>query len=71
MAALPLNVEHFDSLPGTAILRRVDVRVLTSLSNSTLDRLIADGSFPTPIKLGQRAIGWRAEDIRNYLSRLV
>ena len=36
---------------------------VTGLSRSTLYRLIADESFPRPVRLGPRAVAWRRSDI--------
>ena len=36
---------------------------ITGLSRSTLYRLIADESFPRPVRLGPRAVAWRRSDI--------
>lgn len=41
---------------------RAVIRV-TGLSRSTLYRLIADESFPRPVRLGPRAVAWRRSDI--------
>ena len=49
------------------ILRRPDVERITGLSRSTLYSMIANGSFPKPIKLGKRAVGWREADIATWL----
>ncbi len=36
---------------------------VTGLSRSTLYRLIADETFPRPVRLGPRAVAWRRSDI--------
>lgn len=56
-----------------AVLRRPDVEHMTGLSRSTLYSKIDpssryyDASFPKPIKLGKRAVGWREADITAWL----
>ena len=30
--------------------------------------MIAEGSFPKPVKLGKRAVGWREADLRAWLN---
>ena len=52
------------------ILRRKDVEARVGLSRSTIYALMArqDGSFPRPIRLGERAVGWKAEDIDAWLA---
>lgn len=50
-------------LPPMSILRRKQVEARTGLSRSTLYAYIAAGSFPTPVSLGARAVGWLESDI--------
>lgn len=49
------------------ILRRPDVQAVTGLSRSTIYKWMNEGSFPKPVKLGQRAVGWREADINEWL----
>ena len=49
------------------ILRRPDVQSLTGLSSSTLYAQMAEGTFPRPVRLGKRAVGWRASDVAAWL----
>jgi prophage regulatory protein len=43
----------------TSLLRRAAVEAQTGLPRSTLNRLVKNNQFPSPIKLtGQRAIAW-------------
>ena len=53
---------------ATAILRRPDVERLTRLSKATIYRLAKSGEFPTPIRLGVRAVAWRASDVEAWLA---
>ena len=53
---------------ATAILRRPDVERLTGFSKASIYRLMASGEFPTPIRLGVRAVAWRASDIEAWLA---
>ena len=50
------------------ILRRRDVETLTGLSRSTLYAMMADGNFPSPIKLGKRAVGWQDTDLTEWIA---
>ena len=52
-----------DILRLPAILKRVGI------SKSMVYRLMADGSFPKPVKLGPRAVGWRVREIEIWLDR--
>jgi prophage regulatory protein len=49
------------------ILRRPAVEQTTGLSRSTLYAMMAEDAFPKPVKLGKRAVGWRASDISAWL----
>lgn len=50
-----------------SILRRPQVEQATGLSRSTLYAMMAEGAFPKPVKLGKRAVGWRARDVAAWL----
>lgn len=50
------------------IYRRPHVESLVGLSRSTLYAMIAEGTFPKPIKLGKRAVGWRQSDVLTWLA---
>lgn len=49
------------------ILRRNEVEKATGLGRSTIYAKVAAGEFPSPIKLGRRAVGWRSDDIEKWL----
>jgi prophage regulatory protein len=50
-----------------AILRRAQVEREVGLKRSTIYQRIQAGTFPRPIRLGERAVGWRAADIEQFL----
>ena len=43
------------------LLRRRQVEEITGLSRSSIYRLMQDGEFPRPVKVGPAAVRWRAE----------
>lgn len=45
------------------ICRLPAVKAQTGLSRSTLYALMAEGRFPKPMKLGERAVGWSEAEI--------
>jgi len=51
-----------------AILRRKQVEAETGLSKSTIYARIKAGTFPAPIQIGPRAVGFRAGDIDAFLA---
>ena len=52
------------------MLTRKDVSRLTGLSVSTLKRRQTEGTFPLPMQLGPRRIGWPAREIKTWLAQL-
>lgn len=60
------------SLPNRAeverseFLRMPTVMRLTGLSRTTIYRLVAEHHFPSPVRLGLRAVGWRRADIDRW-----
>ena len=51
-----------------SILRRKQVEQRTGLSRSTIYLRIQEGSFPKPISLGERAVGWLENEIEAWLA---
>ena len=51
-----------------SILRLPEVKSLTGLSRSTIYLRIKKGTFPPPISLGARAVGWPSYEV-NILNR--
>ena len=53
------------------ILRLTDVTQQTGLPRSSLYAKIADGTFPPPIKLSQRSVGWPVEDVHAWIDERI
>jgi prophage regulatory protein len=53
------------------LLRLPSVENHTGLSRSEIYRRIKAGTFPTPIKLGARAVAWPAAQIEAWVNDLV
>lgn len=49
------------------ILRRPDVEARTGLSRSTIYAWMEAGTFPRPVALGARLVGWKESDIDAWL----
>lgn len=49
------------------ILRRPAVEDRTGLSRSSIYESITAGTFPPPVKLSARAVGWRKSDIDAWI----
>lgn len=57
--------------PRHSILRLPDVKARTGLSRSTIYLRVSQGTFPTPINLGPRAVGWIETEIEDWLLRQI
>jgi len=53
------------------ILRRNQVEDRTGLSRSTIYLRIQEGTFPRPISLGARAVGWLEHEIEAWLAACI
>ncbi len=53
------------------ILRRKQVEKRTGLSRSTIYLRLKEGTFPRPISLGARAVGWVENEIEAWLASRV
>jgi prophage regulatory protein len=54
-----------------SILRLPDVKRNTGLSRSTIYLRISQGTFPKPVSLGGRAVGWLEAEIQEWLQRRI
>lgn len=50
-----------------ALVRLPEVQRLSGLSRSTIYRLEACGGFPSRVRLSERAIAWRSEEVQTWL----
>jgi prophage regulatory protein len=53
------------------VLRLPLVKGRTGLSRSTIYLRVAEGSFPKPVSIGIRAVGWLESEIESWLSSRV
>ncbi len=56
---------------AVAIIRRKKVQARTGLSCSTIYAAMAAGTFPMPIKIGPRAVGWIEGEITQWLDEQI
>ncbi|MEB0164195.1 AlpA family transcriptional regulator [Glaciimonas sp. CA11.2] len=50
-----------------SILRLPQVKIRTGLSRSSIYAAIKQGTFPAPILLGQRSVGWLDSTINHWI----
>ena len=53
------------------ILRLLAVKARTGLSRSTIYLRISQGTFPRPVSLGARAVGWVEAEIQEWVQRQI
>ena len=59
-----VQTEGIEALPQ--FLRLPAVLRATGLARSTVYRMVAEHTFPAPVKLAKRAVGWRHDDVRKW-----
>ena len=63
---MPNSPTHAAGTPRLMSMR--DVVALTTYARPSIYRLIAQGRFPRPLKLGETKIAFRADDIESWLA---
>lgn len=53
------------------ILRRKQVEARTGLSRSSIYAAISAGTFPAPIALGEKSVGWLEHEIDGWIAARV
>jgi prophage regulatory protein len=53
------------------ILRLPTVKTRTGLSRSTIYLRVSQGTFPRPVRLGGRAVGWLEAEVQEWLQRQI
>ena len=53
------------------IIRLPEVKRSTGLSRSTIYLRISEGTFPKPVNLGGRAVGWLDAEVQQWLQRQI
>ena len=54
-----------------SIMRLSAVMANTGLSRSTVYLRMSEGSFPKPISLGGRTVGWIESEVNDWLNRQI
>lgn len=55
---------------GDRLLRREEVEVRCGIQRSMLYRLMREGRFPEPVKIGQRAVRWIESEVTGWQASL-
>lgn len=62
-----------DTPPKTTsyeLLKLPAVMAKTTFSEPSIYRLMREGKFPKPLKLGERAVAWRSDEIEAFINGL-
>ena len=51
------------------LLRRLEVEARCQLSRSAIYRLMREGRFPLPIKIGPKAVRWPEQELNAWLAK--
>ena len=57
---------EFEDRPSEALVRLRDVKQFTGLSTSTIYKMMAEGEFPQPLRLGKKSVAWRWGEITDW-----
>ena len=57
--------------PPTRFLRRPEVTARTGLARSTIKVRMREGSFPKPLSLGSRAVGWIEAEVDEWIRQRI
>lgn len=60
-----------ESADTVAFLRLPKVRAITGLSKTTIYEKIREETFPSPIPIGKRSVGWVESEVRQWAHRQV
>ena len=53
---------------ATSLLRLPVVKALTGLSKASIRRYEIAGEFPERVALGERAVAWREDEVREWIN---
>jgi prophage regulatory protein len=56
---------------ANTILRLPAVKTRTGLSRSSIYLRVTEGTFPKPISLGARAVGWLESEVDDWVSQMI
>jgi len=51
----------------SALLRRYQVEHLVGLKKSAIYKMIREGKFPKPVRISDRAVAWRQEEVEQWI----
>lgn len=55
------------SNPHVLVVRMRQLTLMVGLSRSSIYVFVSKGLFPQPIRLGPKAVGWRVDEVEEWL----
>ena len=55
-------------IEGDRLLHRAEVERRVGIGTSTLYRMMRDGDFPEPLRIGTRAVRWRESEVEAFIA---
>lgn len=68
--AQPVTYRYAKPEMPTYLLRLSEVEHAVKMSRSTIYRMINKGTFPPPVRLGERSSAWRESDVMDWINGL-
>ncbi|EKO3864752.1 AlpA family transcriptional regulator [Vibrio harveyi] len=66
-----MNPNHLNTEHPNCLMRLKEVMHICGLSRASIYSFMEDGSFPQSVSLGARAIGWRYQDLQNWIQEKI
>ncbi|MBB1463619.1 AlpA family transcriptional regulator [Vibrio sp. SG41-7] len=62
-----MNPNHSNTEHSNRLIRLKEAIHISGLSRASIYSFMEEGTFPQSVSLGVRAIGWRYQDIQNWI----
>lgn len=66
-----MNPNHSNTEHPNRLIRLKEVIHISGLSRASIYSFMEEGIFPQSVSLGARAIGWRYQDIQNWIQEKI
>ena len=60
-------MSHLHQNEPDRLLKLSEVRAIVPYSNASIYRMVSEGEFPAPLKLGKNRSAWRLSDIQQWI----
>lgn len=64
------SADHHPARPRQLLMKLTELCDQLAVSRGSIYRWLNEGKFPRPIRIGERAVRWRAEDVEAWCSSL-